>query len=98
MPTNNQVTVIYALPDTQWQQQLAITTGLTVQQVLANSQLFTAHPELLQQPLLVGIWGKRVELTHIVQAGDRVEIYRPLQIDPKQARKLKAPKMPRRKH
>lgn len=98
MPVNKQITLVYALPDTQWQQQLALTVSMTVQQVLDSSELFTLYPELLQQPLLVGIWGKRVELNQLVQAGDRVEVYRPLIIDPKQARKLKAPKMPRRKH
>ncbi len=37
-----------------------------------------------QQP---GIWGKKVSWGHRVKAGDRVELYRPLQVDPKVARR-----------
>lgn len=37
-----------------------------------------------QQP---GIWGRKVPWTQVVQAGDRVELYRPLQVDPKVARR-----------
>jgi hypothetical protein len=37
--------------------------------------------------LQAGIWGRKVPWTHRVQAGDRVELYRPLQVDPKGARR-----------
>ena len=37
-----------------------------------------------QQP---GIWGRQVPWTHEVQAGDRIELYRPLKVDPKVARR-----------
>ena len=37
-----------------------------------------------QQP---GIWGKKVPLTQVVQEGDRIELYRPLKVDPKVARR-----------
>ena len=37
-----------------------------------------------QQP---GIWGKKVTWTHVVKAGDRIELYRPLKVDPKVARR-----------
>lgn len=37
-----------------------------------------------QQP---GIWGKKVPWTHVVQAEDRIELYRPLTVDPKVARR-----------
>ena len=37
-----------------------------------------------QQP---GIWGKKVLWTHVVVANDRVELYRPLKVDPKVARR-----------
>lgn len=35
----------------------------------------------------VGVWGRRCALDHPVRDGDRVEIYRPLQVDPKVARR-----------
>jgi putative ubiquitin-RnfH superfamily antitoxin RatB of RatAB toxin-antitoxin module len=37
-----------------------------------------------QQP---GIWGRQVAWTHVVTAGDRIELYRPLKVDPKVARR-----------
>jgi putative ubiquitin-RnfH superfamily antitoxin RatB of RatAB toxin-antitoxin module len=37
--------------------------------------------------LSVGIWGRKARLDQIVRADDRVEIYRPLRIDPKLARR-----------
>jgi putative ubiquitin-RnfH superfamily antitoxin RatB of RatAB toxin-antitoxin module len=43
-----------------------------------------------EQKLEVGIWGKTCALSHLVHAGDRIEIYRPLQITPMDARKLRA--------
>jgi putative ubiquitin-RnfH superfamily antitoxin RatB of RatAB toxin-antitoxin module len=38
----------------------------------------------------VGIFGKAVKADQPLQAGDRVEIYRPLQVDPKEVRKRRA--------
>ena len=35
----------------------------------------------------VGVWGRKAALDHVLKAGDRVEIYRPLQVDPKEARR-----------
>jgi putative ubiquitin-RnfH superfamily antitoxin RatB of RatAB toxin-antitoxin module len=36
-----------------------------------------------------GVWGRRVPLTHPLRDGDRVEVYRPLRADPKEARRLR---------
>jgi len=38
----------------------------------------------------VGIWGRTATLDTRLAEGDRVEIYRPLQLDPKDARRLRA--------
>lgn len=37
-----------------------------------------------------GVWGKRVAEDYLLRAGDRVEIYRPLLADPKEARRRRA--------
>lgn len=74
--------------------QLQVPTDSTVQDVLMRgvalclqSQVASKHAPLsslqFQQP---GIWGKKVPWTHVVQAHDRIELYRPLQVDPKVAR------------
>ena len=51
-------------------------------QVAANASILSSLK--FQQP---GIWGRQVPWTHAVQAGDRVELYRPLKVDPKVARR-----------
>lgn len=38
-------------------------------------------------PCAAGIWGRRAERSQLLQDGDRVELYRPLQVDPKVARR-----------
>lgn len=35
----------------------------------------------------VGIWGRKVPLTEVVRQGDRIEVYRGLRVDPKEARR-----------
>lgn len=39
------------------------------------------------EPISVGIWGKAAVLTQALRDGDRVEVYRPLRVDPKVARR-----------
>ena len=50
------------------------------------------YPEINLNENKVGIFSKQRELQDVVQAGDRIEIYRPLLIDPKAARRLRAKK------
>jgi putative ubiquitin-RnfH superfamily antitoxin RatB of RatAB toxin-antitoxin module len=83
------VEVIYALPETQWQYRLQVLSGDTVANVINASGLLQRYPSLQLEQLKIGIWGKLVTLEQHVEAEDRIEIYRPLLIDPKQARKNK---------
>jgi uncharacterized protein len=61
----------------------------------AGSRVSDALQAYAQEPrfapalpsLQVGLWGKRVALTHLLANEDRVEIYRPLRVDPKVARR-----------
>jgi putative ubiquitin-RnfH superfamily antitoxin RatB of RatAB toxin-antitoxin module len=43
----------------------------------------------------VGIWGRICSTDTLLRDGDRVEIYRPLLIDPKEARRLRGLRAPR---
>lgn len=69
----------------QWQVQLR--SGATVLDALQASGVQAAFPGLDLHTALVGIWGRKAGLQHPVQEGDRVEIYRPLKVDPKLARR-----------
>lgn len=66
---------------------LQLPTGSTVADAIVASGLLQRHPSAAGLP--VGIWGRKHELTDLVRDADRVEIYRPLQCDPKEARRLR---------
>jgi putative ubiquitin-RnfH superfamily antitoxin RatB of RatAB toxin-antitoxin module len=82
------ITLVYSPAPRQvreWAFELA--PGATVSQALAACGIFDEFPGLEKNRLLAGIWGKRVRLDHLLADQDRVEIYRPLRVDPKTARR-----------
>ncbi|MBY7733773.1 RnfH family protein [Francisella philomiragia] len=85
------VEVIYALPNEQKSFHVESDDSLTVRQVIIQSKILDAYSELdTIENLKVGIYGQIVDLDHVLEDRDRVEIYRNLTIDPKQARMLRA--------
>ena len=66
---------------------LVLPAGSTVVQALDSSGLLTACPELASSRLDVGVWGRPATLRQLLRDQDRVEIYRPLRVDPKVARR-----------
>ena len=87
-----QVWVAYATPEQQWHVAVAFQQGMTVLDAIQQSGLAIATT--LPEPLMLGIFGVRVEPQHVLQAGDRVEIYRALTINPKDIRRNRAAKNP----
>ena len=67
---------------------LTLGIGVTVLSAIHESGLMLIYPEIKDSP--VGIFGTIVPLNTIVKTGDRIEIYRPLLIDPKEKRRLRA--------
>jgi putative ubiquitin-RnfH superfamily antitoxin RatB of RatAB toxin-antitoxin module len=88
------VEVVYAAVDRQALLSVAVPVGTTVRAALLKSGIGEAFPELNLADCLVGIFGKVIAdpKTRPVQAGDRIEIYRPLLADPKEVRRLRAAK------
>ncbi|HWA11908.1 MAG TPA: RnfH family protein [Burkholderiales bacterium] len=84
------VEVVYALPGAQTVVPLALAAGACVQDALDASGIFDRHPQINAPGCVVGIWGRVVDRSHPLREGDRVEVYRPLQADPKQARHTRA--------
>jgi uncharacterized protein len=72
---------------------LHVPVGTTVQQALERSGLIETHPEVSQLP--VGIWGRVQPADTVLRDHDRVEVYRPLQVDPKEARRQRYKKQRR---
>jgi putative ubiquitin-RnfH superfamily antitoxin RatB of RatAB toxin-antitoxin module len=64
---------------------LTLDAGATVAQALALLQPKWQWPE--GQITAFGVWGRRVAAGHVLQSGDRLELYRALLVDPKVARR-----------
>lgn len=84
------VEVVCALPQRQWCVPLSLPAGATVADALAASGLAQEPgvPELSH--CAVGVWGEVVERGRRLRSGDRVEIYRALITDPREARRRAA--------
>ena len=84
------IEIVFALPDRQLLQALDVPDDATVAEVVDRSGIARQFPGVDFAALQAGIWGKPVARDQVVRDGDRVELYRPLEIDPKEARRLKA--------
>lgn len=84
------VEVAYAKEQEQALISLKVPPETTVETVIQLSGLLQRYPEIDLQKNKIGIFSKFVLLTEKLNQGDRVEIYRPLRIDPNQARLLRA--------
>ncbi len=85
-----QVEVVFAMPDRQVLIELEVPATATVADAIELSLVAGQFPDSELAGLPVGIWGREVERSARLSAGDRVEIYRPLAIDPKEARRTLA--------
>jgi uncharacterized protein len=68
--------------------QLRLPAGSTLGDALAACGLPAESGAGAEAPSC-GVWSRRQPLTHGLADGDRVEIYRPLTVDPKEARRLR---------
>ena len=85
-----QVEIVFALPSRQELRQLSVEEGATVADVIAASGIAAVFPDHDFTDLQAAIWGQPVERSRRVRDGDRVELLRPLSMDPREARRLKA--------
>ncbi|MGV2287541.1 RnfH family protein [Trinickia sp. YCB016] len=86
------VEVCYALPEAQTLIAVDVPAGATVQQAIDASGILRKHPEIDLSTQKVGIYGKVKPLDAPLADHDRVEIYRPLIVDPKMARQRRVDK------
>lgn len=88
------VEVAFARPDKQKIIALDVEEGATAVDAVKQSGIVALFPEIDPDSANMGIFGKAVKSpsTHELREGDRVEVYRPLKIDPKQARLNRAKK------
>lgn len=89
-----QVEVAYATPQRQEIVPVEVEQGATMLEAVRRSRIGELFPGLDPENADMGIFGKVVKspAEHVLREGDRVELYRPLKIDPKQARLNRARK------
>ncbi len=63
--------------------------GATLNDAISASGMPQRHPDLDLAQARTGIWGRMQAGDTLLRERDRVEIYRPLQVDPKEARRLR---------
>lgn len=82
------VTVIYSpAPREVLEWPLELPVGAAVGDALQASGLVTYLPQPDLETVDAGVWGRKARIDQLLQDGDRVEVYRPLQVDPKVARR-----------
>ncbi|MCW8125778.1 RnfH family protein [Microbulbifer halophilus] len=96
------VEVVYALPHEQRLMRLLVAPGTTAQEALVRSGIPEEYPEVDPATAKLGIFGQALGTKGLapadqyeLQPGDRVEVYRPLIADPKEARRQRAEKAKR---
>lgn len=91
---NTDIWVVYCAEDTQYSTYVSYYQGITALEALQQAQCNNAM--VLPTPLQLGVFGLKIdEPTHyVLNAGDRLEVYRPLKMNPKDVRRKRAEKHP----
>ena len=93
--TRLRVEIVYATPGRQECVHLEMPAGATAMAAVRASGLPERHPEIELASAKIGLFGRVVAPEATLVDGDRVEIYRPLAVDPKLARRARALRRPR---
>ncbi len=91
------VEVAYALPDKQAIVEVEVAPGTTAAEAVQQSNIAAQFDNIDIADAKLGIFGKGVAGTLVLEAGDRVEVYRPLIADPKEIRRERAAKAKERR-
>ncbi|MGI4777332.1 MAG: RnfH family protein [Janthinobacterium lividum] len=70
-----------------FEETLVVVPGTTAQDAVAASRIGPTFPGLDWHAMMPGIWGKAVAWDRVLAEGDRIELCRPLLVDPKVARR-----------
>ena len=92
MPDEMIVEIAYALPEEQVIISIKVPTIFNVQQAIEKSGIQKKFPGIDLSKNKVGIFGKKTKLDHPLNDRDRIEIYRPLILDPMEMRRKRSAK------
>lgn len=89
MPARKMITVevVFALAERQELVTVTVQTGTRAGEAIDRSAIVEKFPEQDLSVCRIGVWGRLADRDHMLQDGDRIEIYRPLLIDPREARR-----------
>lgn len=85
-----EVEIAFALPDEQFVVKTTVEKGASVAEALRASGIAELVPDFDFDTATVGVWGQVVPRDRLVRDGDRIEVYRPLERDPMEARRQRA--------
>ena len=92
MPDEILVEVAYALPEEQIIISIKVPKKINVKQAIEKSGIQKKFSDIDLSKNKIGIFGKQTTLNHLLSDKDRIEIYRPLILDPKEMRRKRAAK------
>ena len=86
------VQVCHIAPRQQFLRMVRLKQGSTVEQAITASGVLQEFSDISLEQIKVGIYSRIKSLDTILTQNDRVEIYRPLLVDPMAARRTRAKK------
>lgn len=87
MSNSIHIEVVAGVSERQLLLELDVPSGATVASAVQASKILKRLPQIDSEEIRFGVWGRVVEPEHPLKDGDRVEIYRPLALDPREARR-----------
>jgi putative ubiquitin-RnfH superfamily antitoxin RatB of RatAB toxin-antitoxin module len=91
---SKQVTVAYALPERQWLWVLELPVAATIADALVSARAQVGATAAVPWDLApVAIFGELTTRSAIPRDGDRIELLRPLAVDPKESRRARAQRL-----
>ncbi|MDO5073047.1 MAG: RnfH family protein [Neisseria animaloris] len=84
-----EIEIAYGTSEKQLLETMQVEEGTTARQAVLQSRIAAEFPDADVEKAPLGIFGKAVKDDTVLRDKDRVEVYRPLLIDPKEARRLR---------
>ena len=84
------IQIAYINSETEFLGEIDASQNITVREAIIQSGVLGRFPEISLEQNKVGVFGELVDPEYALAEGDRVEIYRPLSMDPMEARRLRA--------
>jgi putative ubiquitin-RnfH superfamily antitoxin RatB of RatAB toxin-antitoxin module len=84
------IEVVYALPSGEDAVRVELAPGATAADAVRASGMLERHPEIDLARQRIGVYGREIAPGTRLCDGDRVELYRPLVLEPKEARRRRA--------